>query len=265
MLNVIDKELAGVAMVFDDPFQMTEFALVSADESEKNRTKVREFMVKAHPDRNAQVQACVEELGDLVDFEPPTRKRRRVWSEVNGSIDIDRGLEGESAFYRRSENRPHRGPTNITITVNLDGNADESDMTVFYRGAMTVALSTILEGLGFNVEVVSWNVGERVYYPPYENQFTACKLKESACELDVNNMMNCLTGYFMRAVMFETFKGPVAPARFYAYGGVNPDLGRWAKYFELSNEHVIEIPLLRTMEECIEVTKKELKRLQGLC
>ena len=271
MINEINEKLKGVAMVFDEgPLQILEFArkaqqglqMYSPGQIGKLHENSWERLAVADPEKIKTVEEMVEELNELRDFAPPSLNKRRRWNEVDGTLDVDRAMEGDSTVFRKSTKCRTTGPTNITILANLDGEYDQSAESIFWRGAMAVALSSMLDGLGYVTAVWSWNVGSNVFKSPNSNQFTACLLKESGTDLDPISLINCLNKWFMTNVMFATFVG--GAARCESIGSPNHKLGGWDEYLDLEGDHVIKLPAVFDKTDCIIKTLIELNRISNV-
>lgn len=268
MINELNEELRGVAMVFDEgPLQMLEFAQKAQSRPDvpygakisSNWDRCRKRIGRADAKKQKTVEDMIAEIGDLSDFAPSTRKRRRVWDETEGDINIDRALAHEAMMFRKMSRRRVSAPTNICIFANLDGDHDETEQSIFWRGAMAIALTNQLEELGFNITIWSWNVGHSVYQYPYDRQFTAVKLKSAGQDLDVMNLINTLSAWFMRSVMFATFAGSHHPCQ--SIGTPVYKMGEWQRYLDIDDEYILELPAVHSRQACIEMTHQKIKEL----
>jgi len=272
MINELNKDLGGVAMVFDEgPLQCFRFAQQAQEKihHRQDMYKVQtgrlysydyERLAVASEEDRRTVQEMMEELSNLRDFNLPSRRRQRKWSEDTGDVDLDRALEGHSSPYRKMARRRSDVPSNVTLLCNLDAVHCKSHQAIFWRGAMAAALSSMLDDLGYVTTIWSWNTGHSVYKRPYSGQFTAIRLKDSCEDLDPMNLINCLGSWFMRAVMFATFADPGGwqPS---SIGGVSDDLDLWKGYLDLQDDHVIQIPIVESKQECITQTLRYLNEL----
>lgn len=146
-------------------------------------------------------------MSDLRDTElpkPVNIRRRAVWSEDGGDeVDVDRLRRGQPFW--RTTRRDHRpGPLNVTICTNLSTACSVDSSQILWRGAAAVCLAEILEQAGYRVELWAINHTSKGYRNG-DGQSTGVCLKRCSDPLDTSSLINCVSGWFFRTVVFASY------------------------------------------------------------
>jgi len=145
---------------------------------------------------------------DIADTQlpmPVSRRRKLRWSEDNGDeVDNDRLRSGQQ-FWRESHRATRRGPATRTIVVDVGANCGTDPADILWRGAAAVALTEALESAGYRIEL--WAVWHtRNCYSDGrkpENALISVNLKRPSDQLEVSSLVNAVSGWFFRTVMFH--------------------------------------------------------------
>lgn len=140
---------------------------------------------------------------------PKSRKRKGIWNEFDGDdFNLDRFRSGQ-AHWRTTQKAQGRGPNVVTIINDVSANCNVDHEDILWRGAASVALTKILENAGYRVEVWSCWASRDMYdkdlkgnRSPAPNMFAAVRLKMPRERLDVGTLINGVSGWFFRTVMF---------------------------------------------------------------
>ena len=151
---------------------------------------------------------------------PPTSLRRKsTWSEDSGDdLDLDRLRRGQ-AYWRSSHRVTRPGPMNVTIVSDMTTSGATDSARVLYRGAASIALTQMLEDAGYRVEL--WVGDYGTSYGSTCGAEVVC-MKRAGDMLDVSSMVNVLSGWFYRTVLFAAIASPTHLKTQYGFGGPLP-------------------------------------------
>lgn len=135
---------------------------------------------------------------------PPPRsiKRKQSWSEEGGDeLDLDR-LRNQQPYWLTTRKRKVPEAITVTILTDLGGRAYVKSREMFWRGVSSVLCTELLERSGYRVEL--WGVHRSNYVYSYSNRGigVAIRLKELNQPLDVSSLVNAVSGWFYRTVIF---------------------------------------------------------------
>ena len=136
--------------------------------------------------------------------EPKDRRRRVRFHEDDGDeLDLDRLRSGQS-YWRQSTRETCEGPQTVTVIADAGAPARYDSMDLLWRGAAAVALTYVLEQKGFRVELWATTCGNRLRNR--DNLLvTACRLKRPEDPLDVSTLINAMSGWYYRTLVFCLF------------------------------------------------------------
>lgn len=152
----------------------------------------------------SQVEAMVNEMQHLDLPEVKDTRRRCTYSEDDGDeVDLDRLRSGQ-AFWRTSQREDSTGPATVTVICDIGANWSVPAVALQWRGVAAVALTHILEKLGYQVEFWMVEGGRRVFSnrDSTEKVVQAMCLKRTEDTLDIKSIINCLSAAFYRSVVF---------------------------------------------------------------
>ncbi len=267
MRYVHDKKMLGHACSFDNPIDMVrcvdkviKAGKVSPDfgwERGPGGVYIKDWN-EVLPLFFTPWQAGIDRVKEMLEVMrnqhlpmPTDRRRRGEWSDVQGDVDVDRVMAGEYDYMRNVRRKKTHGITTVSMLCNLDGNCGSDATKVFWRGAAAVAACELLEGAGYQTEVWLWNAGYRVYQEPNDKQFITVRLKAAGEDVNINTMINALSAWFLRLVVFPSFH--CADARVRAYGSMSYDLDvGWRKYMDITDGVLgLEMPIAKDQEAAI--------------
>lgn len=136
---------------------------------------------------------------------PKSLKRVGTWSDEEGDdVDMDRLRAGQT--YLRTTRRSHRpGPLSVTVVAVVGDSAGWRSMDLLYRGAAAIALTEILEKVGYRVEL--W--ATRHVGCPYSSRWVGgasllmtTLLKRGSDPLDTIAFINAVSGWCFRTLYF---------------------------------------------------------------
>jgi hypothetical protein len=290
---VYDPELHGHGCIFDGPIELIDSAIRDMQRADipaifraicpcdwpgrKARTwqDLKNFLGKPWPEATARVKYVQDKCKEGGLPEPMSAKRKGRWSESEGEVDVDRALRGEGELYRQVKRDLVHSPTNIALVTNLDGDLIVNPSGLWFRSTACIAVTDILESLGYSVEVWAWCRGYRVYPAPDGNQFTAVRIKEFGAPVDMDSMCDTLSSWFTTEAVFGAFTcSPVKPISIGAPVSANQNptslensgIGGWLKHLDLS-EGVTAIPVPRvrgSLDTAVECARSMLTKIISL-
>ncbi len=181
---------------------------------------------------------------------PKSIKRKGHWSDTDGEVDVDRAMKGEPDMYRLVKRERVAGPTSVALVANVDCPGMVNKTGLFYRSMAAIALTDILENLGYSVELWMWCLGGGVYPRPHDKQFTACCMKQAGDPVDKSALCDTLSAWFCSEGIFGTFP-IVANCQGYGYAMEGEDnaktlkdsgLRGWERHLDIS-QNVMAVPV----------------------
>lgn len=272
-----DTKLRGHAFSFDSPMDVIDSAergykiskrgnyLGSStnwtDKNFESWNHLREVFLKPWKEGIETVEDMLNEIKAQELPRPKSRRRKARWSEDDGEIDIDRVMVGDADFYREVKREIVHGPSNVLLLTNLDAYGNDTHSKIFWRGAAAIAAADLIEDAGYSVEIWVWCHGTRVYSGSCSQQFHAFPLKRAGEPIDIGTMINALSGWFLRTVLYNTFADTTTKT--IGTGGPNFELGGWRKYIDAGTDDMIEIqmPVAESKKEATECAKEMLADL----
>lgn len=207
----------------------------------------------------SKVQDMLDEIKSQQLPRPKSRRRKRRWSEDDGEVDVDRVMAGDSDFYNEIRREQVHGPSNVLLLTNLDAYGGDSPEKIFWRGAAAIAAADLIEDAGYAVEIWVWCRGNNVYRAPNSGQFHTFPLKKSGEPIDIGTMINSLSGWFLRTVIFNTFADGAPAVR---TGGPEFTLGDMRKYIDPGTDMIeIQMPVAETKAQATTMAKQMLENL----
>jgi hypothetical protein len=132
---------------------------------------------------------------------PVSRKRKMRFDEANGDeIDYDRLRSGQD-FWRTCRRDNVRGPATVTVMVDVSANSSVDHADILWRGAAAIAMTDLLEEAGYRVELWAVEGGVSTYVDGAGSMIAVC-LKQAAEVLDRSTLINAVSGWFFRTIMF---------------------------------------------------------------
>ena len=167
------------------------------------------------PEGAETLERLVTELGDL-DLPRPVSRRRRVRpSEDDGDeVEFDRLRAGDPAYWQRPVRERAYGPQRICIVSSISTSLIVRPQDIFWRGAVSILLTNLLEQAGYDVELAAgWKVinmyGKkdprgRVRRGTGDGLYHTLTLKPAGRPLDEGEVANALSGWCFRSLWFQT-------------------------------------------------------------
>lgn len=146
-------------------------------------------------------------MQEIEQFDLPTpksRRRKAEWNEDGGDdLDLDR-LRAGQAYWRRIEPRETTGTPTIAIISDLSTSCNKKARDILWRGLVSLILANRLEEAGYRVEL--WAVNNVSHgYRDNTASMTAVQLKRADQPLDMATLINALSGWFFRTVVFQEY------------------------------------------------------------
>jgi len=160
----------------------------------------------AWPDGLAIIDQMLRDLDDVSMPRPTSRRRRTRFAEDNGDeLDYDR-LRCGQPYWRTSRRENTRGPSTITVIVDVGANCRVKHSDILWRGAAAIALTKRLEEAGYRVELWAVHLAARMWVPygsPNIDGFQAVCLKRPGDPLDESTLVSAISGWFFRTAFFR--------------------------------------------------------------
>lgn len=265
-----DRTLGGHVMQFADPSQMIEETWTAHNlkglkiedwdyGGELSRDKYMEVFNTIEAGAVETVEKFMDTIRSQELPEPVDRRRKRVWSDMDGEIEMDRIFRGDAEYMRKPHRTLVHSSQNIALLCNLDAAGCHNSKQVFWRGAATIALCDILESHGYNIEVWFWCLGANVYRGD-NGQFTCGKIKEIGQPVNIKSLLQVFSSWFIRHAIFPSFH--TCPATYRALGSPVFNLGKWQKYLDVTEGiQVLEMPAVFNEQDTIDKTVEILHNL----
>jgi len=160
------------------------------------------------PEGIAVLERMMRDLDDAELERPKSRRRRPRFSEDDGDeLDYDRLRTGQP-FWRTSRRECVKGPTTVTVIVDVGANCGTNHRDILWRGAAAIALTKRLEEAGYRVELWSVTLTEGVWSPKSKRPVTVMDsvcLKRAGDPIDESTLVAAVSGWFHRTVAFRVW------------------------------------------------------------
>lgn len=174
--------------------------------------EVKRAVESAWPDGLAALERMRNQLHDAHLPKPQNLRRQARWSEDTGDeICLDR-LRKQLPYWRTTH-RDHRpGPLSVTILTHTSASWSQSPESILWRGAASIILTELLEEAGYRVELWATEA-KRAYTSEEDDSCMAVCLKRTTDTLDVSTVVNAVSGWFYRTVVFGSHWHCTTPPR----------------------------------------------------
>lgn len=164
------------------------------------------------------VRAMADKLAGSIP-EPRSIRRQPAWNDDEGDFCLDRAERGDPCF-RNAVRRRTNSFRVVTLLCQVNGSCFMSPQTMFWRGAVAVALCDLLEQAGYGVEFVTYAYARQVYgyssnpsvmsYPDHKTPtgFTYVTVKTADQPLDLQAVANGSSAWIFRSLTFATYDVP---------------------------------------------------------
>lgn len=126
----------------------------------------------------------------------------RYTQEETDDVDFDKMMAGDAAFYRKTSREQTGGPPTVTIFIDTTTPYTMDASDVLWRGAAAIALAKKLEEKGYQTEM--WVVnGSKLFANDPMRVMTACCLKRPSDPIDVSTLVNIVSGWCYRTLIFN--------------------------------------------------------------
>ena len=216
-MNKLTSKNGALLYRFDSVAQITEYVLPEVSERFFNGRDVHRFIGRELSDWE-QTQLATKQLWQegidilLASVErlkkeaiPEIKSRQRKTQFNDGGqgeeFDYERFMAGECAW-RSSVREETHGTNEVTIITDTTTEYRRHSEDILWRGAVAIALTSILEQKGYRVEL--WVVnGTRLFVGESTPVCTACCLKKTSDPLDTSTLVNTVSGWFYRTATFS--------------------------------------------------------------
>lgn len=223
---------------------------------------IESFLGRPWPTAVKAVTDMVDEIRKHPLPTPQDVRRRARWDENDGEVDVDRVRHGDPDFYRRMKRERVNGPTSVTLLCNLETcDFPDKDVGVFWRSVAAIAVTDVLEELGYAVEIWMWCRGRYVYKKPNHNQFNCMKVKGAGEPLDLHATCDALSYWFTSKAIFGSFA--CVPGAESIGGGITSGMDGWAKYLQTEGSRVVHVPVVYRKEGALAAAVKVLSDCRG--
>lgn len=275
MQYTLDRELKGHAMVFSGPLDLMNETVdayktvnpnaggtVDPRAYDKGRKGhgwdcLKGFIKTPWPEAVSVIDGLIQIIKQALP-PPESINRHKVWSDVDGELNIDRVMRGESDPWLQTTRKRKVGPTQIALLCNLDYAPSIGDIGVFWRSAAAIAATDLLETAGYTVELWMWCLGRYVYPDPFHRQFTTCCLKAAGASVDIDLLCDTMSRWFTSKAIFGSFQTcPVKPK---SIGSMDFNLGKWKSYMDITpNVREVHAPIVWGEDATIKAAQKIVK------
>lgn len=135
---------------------------------------------------------------------PRDRRRKRRFNDDTGdSVDYDRLRSGQSDYWEECSRQQVQGPQTVTLITNIGGNCNLKPTELLWRGAASIVIADYLERNGYRVELYAVWTSSALFQTQEDYAFSMC-CKQAQDPVDVAAMINVLSGWFYRTVIFQS-------------------------------------------------------------
>ena len=147
------------------------------------------------------IESMLDEVRDATLPAPKCRRRRTRFSDIDGAeLDYDRLRSGQD-FWRTTYREQSTGPANLTLAVDVAANARITPREIIWRGIVAIVLTEVLESAGYRVELWAYEAATKCYTDGTDD-LIAARLKSLAEPLDRSTLVNAVSGWFFRTIVF---------------------------------------------------------------
>lgn len=153
------------------------------------------------------VQGMIYEIDREAYTLPQPKNRRRLlrWNEYDGDeVDNDRLRDGQ-AFWKKGIKQIVTAPQFVTIVTGTATSSHINSDNILWRGATGVCLADILEKAGYRIKlmIAEYTKGS---FPnvPHQKLLTTAVVKEEQDVVDIASVVNVLSGWFHRTMVFQS-------------------------------------------------------------
>lgn len=142
------------------------------------------------------INSFVEQLKKLPMPEAKSKVRKLRYHEDDGDeLDLDRLRSGQS-YWRKTERELTSGTSEITIMFDSGGHWKLDNDYFLWRGAAAIALTEILESLGYRVEL--WMVYKTLVNENDHQLLHGVQVKRTSDPLDRSSLSMVVSSWFHR-------------------------------------------------------------------
>jgi hypothetical protein len=158
----------------------------------------------------AITRAMLAELADDALPMPVSRRRAPAYREDDGDeICMDR-LRAGQAYWRGTLRQRRTGPTSLTVVIDMATSGVVDTDQILWRGVAAIVLAERLEAAGYMVEI--WLASHTTNcHLNGLGSLIACRLKDAGAPLDIASLVNAVSGWFYRTVVFGSHSLPASP------------------------------------------------------
>lgn len=135
---------------------------------------------------------------------PKDRRRKKRFNDNQGDdIDNDRLRSGQSDFWIETRRETVNAPQRIAVLCQASASFYHKWDSLLWRGVAAIVIADLLEKSGYRVELYNIDNASNVFYHGEDKTWHTICLKDSHSPLDIAAVVNALSGWFYRTVMFQ--------------------------------------------------------------
>ena len=138
-------------------------------------------------------------MKELIKIEIKSSKRKLVFNADDGDVDIDRLMQGDANFMRKSVRVDTTGPGEFSVVVQTTTPWSKTSTECMWRGMAAISAVEILEEAGHKVTLYA--IGKNALTTG--THVCHCTLKPAGMPLDRSSLINALSGWYHRTVRFN--------------------------------------------------------------
>lgn len=201
---------------------------------------------------------------------PPVDIRRRPeWMDTGDEYDLDRARSGQDAW-RGMRRRATTNSTQVTLVIAYgarDASVKSKDM--MWTTIAAVALADMLEANGYQVRVIGANRGSGRFHSVDHLTLVSTCLKEAGEPVVVDTMINALSGWFYRTMMWAEYENGVAQAKSKISPGLGntiPVSGEKPEYIDeqYKGGHFIVVPIVYRRDMAMPMMRLTIEKINEL-
>lgn len=152
------------------------------------------------------LESMLRKVSDLELSVPKVNRRRRVFSESSGEVNIDRAMRGEIDLFDDIARREISNPKVFRMVLPLGFHSGIDADSIVWTCVAAAAATDLLENAGRQVELIMAKATRNVYNGSgnrgMSNFAVVATLKSCTDPLDKSTLVNALSPWFYRTFLF---------------------------------------------------------------
>ena len=227
------------------------------------KSKVNAYWQEGHD----KVRKMLDSVESAMNIEPPkSRKKKKKWnSESGGYLDLDRLRSGQDYWLDLPKVKT-RAPKIIKVVINLSGLSVVTPDEMMFRAVAALVFTKLVEQVGYRVEL--WGVRYATRAKTIGKMLQVVRLKGSSDPLNMGSLINAVSAWFLRIVLFSTHeqyvRTEVGKKIGLHIGGTIDFTDTQLKEFLPDPENAIKFQDAYNLDDSLRLIKRSVARLDGL-